>query len=103
MYSRFVTLAVGVRFASHRPWRLRIIIVVLDPDRMTKTNTGRGIRKTHCCIGRSRPISKRFSLASKNAAARFRDRITWKSSIVSIGASWIGRKANARNAPWPYR
>ena len=88
MYSRFVTLAVGVGFASHRPWRLRIIIVVLDPDRMTKTNTGRGIRKTHCCIGRSRPISKRFSLASKNAAGKFRSLSNARCGPICLVACW---------------
>ena len=69
--SPFVTPAVGVRFASHWPCRLRIIRV-LDPDRMAKTSTGCGIRKTRCCIRRSRTIWKRFSLASKNTAERFR-------------------------------
>ena len=69
--SPFVTPAVGVRFASHWPCRLRIIRV-LDPGRMAKTSTGHGIRKTRCCIGRSRTIWKRFSLTSKNAAERFR-------------------------------
>src|SRR5213594_3600390 len=37
---------------------------------MIKVNIGHGIRKTRCCFGRSRPIWKPFSLASKNAAAR---------------------------------
>ena len=64
----------GVRVASRRPCQQRII-PVFDRNRMTRMSTAHGIRKTRCCIGRSRPIWKRFSLASRNAA-------------VSAGQKW---------------
>ena len=87
IYSPFVDTCPRCTVCFSPACRLRII-PVLDLDRMTKTSTGRGIRKTHCCIGRSLPISKRFSLASKNAAARFRSLSNARCGPICLVACW---------------
>ena len=77
----------GVRVASRRPCQQRIT-PVFDRDRMTRMSTANGIRKTRCCIGRSRPIWRPFSLASKNAAARFRNLSSARCGRTCLVGCW---------------
>src|SRR5437899_3530235 len=61
---------------------------MLDPDRITKMSIGHGIRKTRCCIGRLRAISKPFSLTSENAAARFRTSSNARCGPICLVVCW---------------
>src|SRR5437773_2176422 len=64
---------------------------------MTKMRIGRAIRKTRCCIGRSRTIWKPFWPASKNAAARSHTLSNAKCGSTCPAACWpVGRSSHTK-------